>query len=52
MVSPHDYEPFSPLVRGERGHGQRDMADDSDARRPLVGQLSKRRVPSELTVLR
>jgi hypothetical protein len=49
VVSPHDYEPFSPVVRGEREHGQRDMADDTqgdeegeDASRGINGSLNRR----------
>jgi hypothetical protein len=30
VVSPHDYEPFSPVVRGERAHRQCDMAEDKE----------------------
>lgn len=30
VVLPHDYEPFTPLVRGERGKRRRDMAEDRE----------------------
>jgi hypothetical protein len=30
VVSPHDYEPFSPLLRGERAHRHHDIAEDKE----------------------
>jgi hypothetical protein len=45
IVLPHDYEPFSPLVRSERAHERQHMAEDregDEATRGINRSLNRR----------